>query len=274
MEDNAREPRRQVAVFIGKRLREAREKKSLTIDQIQKQTKIHSTVLIALEEGRADEILPETYVRSFLKKYTQALGLPVGDIVKEYFPPRPEHVFVADPIKESPLPKETKIGPKALYITGITVAAIMVLFVVFTVGGRIITSFTKAKSNTQRSQPAAKVPAKKKAVKSTTPVQKKRTAPTKANSKSKDIIPRNVPLSLVIKVKEPVLVKLTKDGVRIFATVLSKGLVETITAKESIELEISKARALELALNGRQIALPTKNKIFTLVITRKGVTLK
>lgn len=273
MENDVREPRRQVAISIGKRLKEAREKKSLTIDQIQKQTKIHSTVLIALEEGRADEILTETYVRSFLKKYTQILGLPVGDIFKEYFPPHPEQLSVVDPIKESPLPEETKIGPKVLYTISITVAVILILFVVSIVGGKIIASFNKAKPDKQRSQPAVTTPAKKKAVTSEKPAQKKKTS-TKANSESKDIIPRNVPLSLVIKVKEPVLVKLTKDGVRIFATVLSKDLVETITAKESIELEISKARALELTLNGRQIALPTKNKIFTLVITRKGVKLK
>lgn len=267
---------RAVAVSIGKRLKEAREKKSLTIEQIQKQTKIHSTVLIALEEGRADEILTETYVRSFLKKYAQVLGLPVADIFKEYFPPHPEQPSVINPVKENPLPPETKINPKVLYVTGVVVAVIAVLFVVTVAATRIIASFNKSRAEAQRSRPAVPVtaPAKKKAVKpAVKPVQKKKTS-AKTNSEPRDIIPKNVPLSLVIKVKEPVLVKLTKDGVRIFATVLSKDVVETVTANESIELEISKGRALELTLNGRQISLPTKNNIFTLVITRKGVKLK
>ena len=41
-------------VKIGESLKDAREKKSVTIDQVQKQTRIHSTVLKALEEGRCD----------------------------------------------------------------------------------------------------------------------------------------------------------------------------------------------------------------------------
>ena len=74
MENNNRGSRPS-AVSVGKRLREAREKKSLTIEQVQKQTKIHSTVLIGLEEGRPSDTLTDTYIRSFLKKYAQFLSI-------------------------------------------------------------------------------------------------------------------------------------------------------------------------------------------------------
>ncbi len=37
---------------IGEILKQAREKRSISIDQVQKETRIHSTVLRALEEGR------------------------------------------------------------------------------------------------------------------------------------------------------------------------------------------------------------------------------
>ena len=62
-------------VSIGEKLKSARERKALTIDQVQKDTKIHSTVLRALEEGRCDEILTPTYVKRFLNKYSHHLGL-------------------------------------------------------------------------------------------------------------------------------------------------------------------------------------------------------
>jgi len=103
---------------------------------------------------------------------------------------------------------------------------------------------------------------------------KKKNPATKINSESKDVIPKSTQLNLIIKVKEPVLVKLTKDGVLIFSRVMAKGLVENIKANENIELEISRSQALDLTLNGRPITLPAKNSIFTLVITRKGVKLK
>ena len=70
------------------------------------------------------------------------------------------------------------------------------------------------------------------------------------------------------------LVKLTRDGVLIFSRVMTKDLIETVTADESIELDIGKAEALDLTLNGHQIVLPSRSSIGGLVITRKGVRLK
>ena len=54
-----------IMITIGESLKKAREAKNITIAQAQKQTSIHSTVITALEEGRCDEILTPTYVKSF-----------------------------------------------------------------------------------------------------------------------------------------------------------------------------------------------------------------
>ncbi|MCX5680254.1 MAG: helix-turn-helix domain-containing protein, partial [Candidatus Omnitrophica bacterium] len=69
---------------IGEKLKSAREKKGVTIDQAQRQTHIHSTVISALESGRSDEVLTPTYVKSFLKKYSSYLALDSNQLVKEY----------------------------------------------------------------------------------------------------------------------------------------------------------------------------------------------
>ena len=105
MENNKRESRSS-AISVGKRLREAREKKSLTIEQVQKQTKIHSTVLIGLEEGRPSDTLTDTYVRSFLKKYAQFLDVNSVELLKEYFPARTESPAPSAPIQDNVLSKE------------------------------------------------------------------------------------------------------------------------------------------------------------------------
>ena len=75
---------------IGDRLREAREKKGVTIEQAQKHTHIHSTVLSALEDGRCDDILTPNYVKSFLKEYSNYLGFDHRTIVGEYLTLHPE----------------------------------------------------------------------------------------------------------------------------------------------------------------------------------------
>ena len=69
---------------LGEKLRQAREKRGLTLEQVQKQTLMHSTVIAALEDGKCDDILTPTYVRSFLKKYSSFLGLDPKEILSEY----------------------------------------------------------------------------------------------------------------------------------------------------------------------------------------------
>ncbi|MDP3730608.1 MAG: helix-turn-helix transcriptional regulator, partial [Candidatus Omnitrophota bacterium] len=138
MENNKRESR-QSAVSVGKKLREAREKKSLSIEQVQKQTKIHSTVLMGLEEGKPSDTLTDTYIRSFLKKYAQFLSINSVELLKEYFPSHTEDLSPNVPIQESVLSKETQSGPKFLYVTGLAVAAIISLMLFIFIAGKVST---------------------------------------------------------------------------------------------------------------------------------------
>lgn len=269
MENNKKELG-QSAISIGKRLKEAREKKLLSIGQIQKQTKIHSTVLIALEEGRASEILTDIYVRSFLKKYAQFLGLNSNEVLKEYFPPQHEISSSNISVHEKVLPKEVAVPPKLLYITGMAILAVILVLLVVFLGGKIFSYLKKPKVRQQRAVSAALGKKKLERAKSAT---KKKSA-TKTRATSKELIPQSAPLILEIRVKEPVLVKLKKDGILIFERVMPKDLVENVTANDNIELDISRSQALELTLNGRPIVLPTKKVMFGLEITRKGVRIR
>jgi cytoskeletal protein RodZ len=271
--DNKRELRSS-AVSVGKRLREAREKKSLTIEQVQKQTKIHSTVLTGLEDGRPSETLTDTYIRSFLKQYAQFLGINSVDLIKEYFPARTENTPAPSAVvpQENILSKETQAPPKFLYMTGLAVAAIISLILLVFIVGKVSTAFKKAKPFQQQKKASLAV-AKKKVVRSAKVVRKNKPA-AKAVSEAKELVPKNTPLSLEMKVKEAVLVKLKKDGILLFYRVLPSGLIEKTIANKSIELDIAKAGSVELTLNGRPIDLQGKNVIVGLQITRKGVRIK
>ena len=272
MENNKRESRSS-ALSVGKKLKEAREKKSLTIEQVQKQTKIHSTVLIGLEEGRPSEALTDTYVRSFLKKYAQFLGVNSVELLKEYFPAHTENVPTPNvPVQENILSKESQASPKFLYMTGLAVAAIISLMLLVFIAGKVSTAFKKTVP-VQKKKSIAAMAKKKSVTRSVKAVQKRKPA-AKSKSETKELVPKTTPLILEIKVKEAVLVKLKKDGVLLFARVLPKGLVEKTVANSSIELDIAKAGSLDLTLNGRPIDLQGKDVINGLEITRKGVRIK
>ena len=270
MENNKRELRSS-AVSVGKKLREAREKKSLTIEQVQKQTKIHSTVLVGLEEGRISDTLTDTYVRSFLKKYAQFLGINSVELLKEYFPARTESPAPNISIQENILSKETQIPPKFLYMTGLAVAAIISLMLFIFIVGKVSAVFKEARPVQEKNSLAAA--AKKKPAKKTKAVQKKKPA-VNIRSGTKELIPKTAPLSLEIKVKEAVLVRLKKDGILFFDRVLPAGLIEKTVANNSIEIDIAKAGSLDLAINGRPIVLQDKNVMIALEITRKGIRVK
>jgi cytoskeletal protein RodZ len=269
--DNNKRDSRSSAISVGKKLREAREKRSLTIEQVQKQTKIHSTVLIGLEEGRPSDTLTDTYVRSFLKKYAQFLDINSVEILKEYFPAHTESPAPNIPAQENALPKETQIPPKFLYMTGLAVAAIISLMLFIFIAGKVSTAIKKARPVQQKKPVATTV--KKKPVQNAKPVQKKKTA-VNTKARTKELVPKTTPLILEIKVKEAVLVRLKKDGILFFDRVLPAGLVEKTVANNSIEIDIAKAGNIDLTLNGRPIALQSKNATIGLEITRKGVRIK
>ncbi len=69
---------------IGERLKQEREAKNLSLQDIQKQTKIQTRYLHAIEEERF-EIMPGSfYVRAFIKEYATALQLNAEDLMSEY----------------------------------------------------------------------------------------------------------------------------------------------------------------------------------------------
>jgi hypothetical protein len=64
-------------------LKAAREFKKVTLEEISTKTKIDITFLKALEDGRWD-ILPEPYIKGFLKAYAQSVGMNVLKVLKKY----------------------------------------------------------------------------------------------------------------------------------------------------------------------------------------------
>ncbi len=69
---------------LGTRLREARESRGLTLQQVEEQLRIRRQFLAALEEERYDALPGDVYTRGFLQNYARFLGLPVEEIVEQY----------------------------------------------------------------------------------------------------------------------------------------------------------------------------------------------
>ena len=120
----------ETAVTVGQRLREAREAKGLSIEEIAASTRIPTRHLMALENSEWDKLPAATYSIGFAKNYAGAVGLEraeIGDALREEMGgTRPVYGQVevyeaADPART--MPRGIVIG--ALALLALVVAALL-----------------------------------------------------------------------------------------------------------------------------------------------------
>lgn len=248
---------------IGERLRQAREKKSITVEQAQKQTHIHSTVIIALEEGRCDDILTPNYVKSFLREYSNYLGFDSREMIAEYLALHPElqtkNAGLAKTVLSEPIDLSTIIRA-VRFILIFAIAAFLVFFLVGKTRDMLKQrNSVKKQLALPRAKPKAAVPASSKVA---SPQARK------VQSSKKE------PFTLTLKIKSPTMIQLKKDGVVIFKRVLSKGTVETFTANNSVNMFVARSEGIEILVNGKSQDVPGRGVIRDLEITSNGVRVK
>lgn len=276
---------------IGEKLKSAREKKSLTIDQAQRQTHMHQTVLLALEDGRCDEMLTPMYVKSFLRKYSAYLGLDSNQIIKEYvsLEPGTDSAKANISIDRDEIKKSVDISGYVRFARNIIVITVCVIFAILAIkiAARLISSSHSAK-NTKKPgiQKAASsvIRAKPRPFfgKSGTEPRRSASAPARVSEvkqpektpqktdQTQFTIPEKEPIRLMMTVKDQVYVGVKIDGEIQFKRQLPKGTIETFTAEKILNISIARAKSVELVLNGRPLALPVSGQIKDLEITRKG----
>ena len=274
--------------IIGDRLKKARESRSLTIDQVQKETRIHSTVLTALEEGRCDKMLTPTYVKSFLKKYASHLGLDAKTLMDEYLTAHPE-----GRVSEQLPPKEDgeASGKPVIDLPALARKHAGVLFGVFAAVVIVFLGIKAVHFISERNRAHVVV-----AVRPDAPKARKqkveKPAPVKPQTQVKEKEPsvavvapqeaaeshasaaKTEGLNLIVKAKRGVFVTANSDGVIIFKKHLPKGMTETVKADSSINLYIGNGDSVELILNGKALTKVPKGLVKDLEITRRGVRVK
>ena len=94
---------------LGKILREAREAKGLSYDDVQELTKIQKRYLEAIEEGNY-EILPgQFYVRAFIRQYGETVGVDVSSYLndKPIVEDTEENTTVKEEVKPEEIPSRS-----------------------------------------------------------------------------------------------------------------------------------------------------------------------
>jgi len=89
---------------LGQFLREKREEKGMSLEEVSVATKIGVRVLLAIEEGDLSKLPPKAFVRGFIQSYAKYLGLDVKEILDKF----QEAVGTTNP-KSIPIPEVNRI---------------------------------------------------------------------------------------------------------------------------------------------------------------------
>lgn len=118
---------------MGVLLKEARERKGLTLEDVAERTKINRRSLEAIEEGRRDRLPHPVYARGFVKNYAALLGLDADKMANvvaiEFGPhdePEPERISYASVESQEKIRRVKGVIVIAAVIVGVGVLAFLV----------------------------------------------------------------------------------------------------------------------------------------------------
>ncbi|MFA5145479.1 MAG: RodZ domain-containing protein [Candidatus Omnitrophota bacterium] len=266
----------------GAKLKKIRQELGLSLEEIQKKTKIHLNILKAIEGDSLTSLNP-IYLRSFLKIYCKFLGVDPQDYLADYKEGQSQHSSV--PVAKDLKPAVEKFD--FLKTTGKKYKRVLVLIsviVILAFGlynlGKVISS--KRWTRSPKAVPVSAAVAGKREDKKEIKVKKAGvTRPAAAVQAAPVPAARNTAVKkdagsgirLGIRARENCWVDMKADGRVVFRRVLEKGRFETWQAKDKIELSLGNAGAVDLEVNGQHFSnLGRRGQALKgIVITKDGL---
>lgn len=243
---------------IGSQLKQARETRGISIEQAQKDTRIHSKILKALEEDRVEEATSSPiYIKGFIKKYADYLGLDGKSLADEYIKEHPKSTKQELILKGEGVPFRFPI--KRLVSIGV-----VVLIIIF---GLRLLAFIGSKAKVGF-KPRPKVA---KQVEVEGPKQTLKSIPSETKIPLATKIPKGENLFLTLTARADVWLRVTSDGTVVYEDILKSGSQESWQATQSLEISTGRAEALNAELNGTKLGTLGKGVVRGILITKDGL---
>jgi cytoskeletal protein RodZ len=260
---------------LSSELKKIRLERGISLEGVQKKTKIQLNILKAIEGDSLTNLSP-VYLKGFLKIYCNFLGVDPKDYTPSHKEPIAQATDVAaigeEPqgLKKSPSFFETvslklkslKIEFKKIKTALISIiVTIFVIFVFFNLG-KFLSS--KRKAHSIRKKPVA-----------TSTLRANNTVAPPSPVETKIQKETSLGIRLGIRAKENCWMFIKVDGKVVFQRVLEKGRFENWQAKEKIELSVGNAGAVDLEVNGQLFSnLGRKGQALkNIVITKDGLNI-
>lgn len=218
---------------IGAYLRQAREDRLLTLDQVAAKTLIQARLLNAIEHGKLHQLPEPIYIRGFIKRYADALGLSGAEIANA-FPTGPGLRTIQPSWKDSPA---AQLRPIHLYL-------VYILLIVTAVSGLSYlmsrsASWVSAETSNVIQAPATEAPATE-ATASPTASPSPQAATPAAPDK---------PVRVAITLTEQSWLRVEVDGQTDFQGILPEGTERTWMAENELKVRAGNAGGVRVSYN-------------------------
>jgi len=237
---------------IGKLLRDTRKAKDLTLEVVNKKTLISEKILKSLEDGTCESSVNTIYVRGFIKKYADFLGLNSADILDGYGT-KVEQILHIDPKKPSDIIEIEKYIPFVLTVFfGILIVAGLVLGVI-----KIKQFFANkqplAGESLLQKNAAGKEISPKESVPQEIMLEKIEQPRPAETPKTKEAMPVPAEIRLSIASTSDVWLRVEKDGNEVFKGILKKGRSESWICHKQFKIRAGKLESLEFSVNNKYL---------------------
>lgn len=239
---------------FGGKLRQARERRGISLRQIAATTKISAAALEALERNDISKLPGGIFSRAFVRSYAVEVGLDPEETVAEFLerfdqepPPSVETISSAIPEQERAYQEQQRKAARTLTIAGVALVVIVVAAIFIlrhrakqTPGTAEVASHDSTPSLTPAPPANTTSPSAAADARADTAAPSGSASAATANSLKLDIHPIS-----------ECWVSLTVDGRKLFARVMKPGERESHVVEREAVVEIGNAGAFAYSVNGQ-----------------------
>lgn len=225
---------------VGETLRSEREKKSLTIKDIEAATSIRALYINAIEEDNYKVIPGEVYLKGFIRNYANYLGLNGEDLVALYrasqapVEPEPEVPARKKAVAEKDTPVSLRTGGKGKWVVAGVVVVCLAGVLWWVTGNK---TAEPQPTPEVKSAPAQPLP-------SAVPQQATTAAEKQAATK---------PVAVTAKFTDACWTLVKADGKEIYEGIPKAGETITWEAEKTIVIQLGNAGAVDIVYNGQSV---------------------
>ncbi|MGE5245084.1 MAG: helix-turn-helix domain-containing protein [Betaproteobacteria bacterium] len=239
------------AVDVGRKLRDAREERGITLRQIASTTKISLAVLEALERNDISHLPGGIFSRAFVRSYASQVGLDPDEVVEEFVEQFPHGSVTAghptsDPVEDNEaIESERRMASTFLKLVALSIPIAGAVLYLASSGGP---ASREAAPPREPAPAAAPPPASENSPSAgaTPPEETRPPGPARATGTS------TAPLRVVIRISRPCWISATVDGQKSIARLFQAGDAQTFDVARELVLTAGDAAAVAMTVNGAE----------------------